>query len=212
MAAFARTTAACHCTHTARAKASSELSRLQLAQVARSRRRGYVCLMDETRQVLQHELAALAYRTQKALRGAPDEFATFRAHSGVRTPIELVRHMANVIGYACTFFTGGEYRPAPLPSLGEEIDHFHGNLIRLRDHVDRDPFDAISPHQLLQGPMADAMTHIGQLAMLRRMFGSPVPPENFVFADVDAHNLTPDQAAPAAPDEKWTVPEDGLLG
>src|SRR5712691_9375334 len=71
--------------------------------------------MDNTRRLLRHYLAALAYRTQKALRDAPPSFAEFRAGDKVRTPHELVRHMTSVLGYARTFFTGGKYRPEPLP-------------------------------------------------------------------------------------------------
>ena len=64
-------------------------------------------------------------------------------------------------------------------------------------------WSAITPERLLQGPLADAMTHAGQLAVLRRLAGEPVPPENFVFADVSAANLGPDQPMPASPDEEW---------
>src|SRR5919107_2180145 len=90
--------------------------------------------MDDRRSLLRHFLAALAYRTQKALRGAPEGFGDFRAAEAVRTPAELVRHMTSVLGYARTFFVGGQYRPAPLPSLREEILRFHdmlGELSRL---------------------------------------------------------------------------------
>ena len=76
--------------------------------------------MDEKRELLRHFLAALAYRTQKALRDAPPEFGTFRAAEGVRTPRELLRHMTSVLGYARTFFVGGQYRPLPLPTLQAE--------------------------------------------------------------------------------------------
>jgi len=168
--------------------------------------------MDDARQLLAHQLAAIAYRVQKALREAPDGFDAYRVAPGVRTPKELVRHIASVLGYARTFFVGGAYRAEPLPTLAEEVCRVHANLEQLKGHIESDAFADITPQRLLQGPLADAMTHAGQLAMLRRLFGTPVPPENFVFADVDAHNLTPDQAAPAAPDEEWTVPEDGLLG
>src|SRR5919206_5164674 len=95
---------------------------------------GCVTAMDEKRELLRHFLAALAYRTQKALRDAPTEFGTFRAAEGVRTPRELVRHMTSVLGYARTYFVGGQYRPAPLPSLDEEIVRFHEMLQDLARH------------------------------------------------------------------------------
>jgi hypothetical protein len=112
--------------------------------------------------MLRHFLAALAYRTQKALRGAPKEFETFEAGNQVKTPKELLRHMSSVMGYARTFFIGR--------------------------------------------PFSDAMTHAGQLAMLRRLVGAPVAPENFVYADVRADRLGTGQPQPAAPDSEWPEP------
>jgi hypothetical protein len=161
--------------------------------------------MDEKRELLRHFLAALAYRTQKALRGCPPEFADFYAGNKTRTPVELVRHMTSVLGYARTFFIGGPYRPEPLPTFEEEIVRFHEILASLSAHLAADdPFlEGLTPERLLQGQLSDAMTHAGQLAMLRRLFGDPVPPENFINAAVSADNLSPDQPAPASPDDLW---------
>jgi hypothetical protein len=140
--------------------------------------------MDEKRQLLRHFLAALAYRTQKALRGASPDFGSFRAAAGVRTPAELVCHMTSVLGYARTFFVGGHYRPDPLPSLGAETERFHEMLVDLARHLESGaPLQqGMSPERLLQGPFSDAMTHAGQIALLRRLAGEPVAPENFIGA------------------------------
>lgn len=160
--------------------------------------------MSDSRRMLQHFLAALAYRTQKALRGAPAGFADFRAATHSRTPAELIRHMTSVIGYARTFLHGGSFSPDPLPSFDEEIARFHHTVEGLRDDfADPTLSAAISDEQFLQGPLSDAMTHAGQLAMLRRMAGSPVASENFIFARIDAGNVTGSQAEPAAPDPWW---------
>ena len=127
---------------------------------------------EQQRALLKHFLAAIAYRTQKALRGAPDSFADFRAGANVRTPHELVWHMTGVIGYACTFFKGGMCRPEKLPAFADEVHRFHQMLDELAQVVGTStPRNEISADQLLQGPMADAMTHVGQLAMLRRLAG-----------------------------------------
>lgn len=160
--------------------------------------------MDDKKALLLHFLAALAYRTQKALRGAPAEFAAFRAGPKVRTPHELVAHMDSVLGYARTFFVGGAYRAPPLPEFGAEVERFHATLAGLARVIEAEiEWKGISPERLLQGPLSDAMTHAGQLAMLRRLAGCPVPPENFVFASVDAANLGPEQPEPASPDAEW---------
>ena len=160
--------------------------------------------MTETVRLLRHLLAALAYRTQKALRDAPPSFGSFRAAPKVRTPQELVCHMTSVLGYARTFLVGGSFRPELLPTLDEEVARFHETLAALDAAVVREEeWKRISPRQLLQGPLSDAMTHSGQLAMLRRLAGSPIAPENFIYAEVDAENLTARQALPAAPDADW---------
>jgi hypothetical protein len=161
--------------------------------------------MDESRKLLRHFLAALAYRTQKALRGAPASFGDFRAAPGLRTPSELLCHMTSVLGYARTYFVGGRYWPDTLPTLAQETARFHEMLADLGRHLKAGtPMlgDMTAP-RLLQGPFSDAMTHAGQLAMLRRLAGSPVAPENFIVAAIDAENAGPDQAQPVSPDEVW---------
>ena len=161
--------------------------------------------MNESRQLLRHFLAALAYRTQKALRDAPKDFGDFRVLEGVRTPAELVRHMTSVLGYARTHFVGGHYRPEPLDSLAEEVERFHEMLGMLAQHLrDGDALlEGMSEERLLQGPFSDAMTHAGQLALLRRLAGAPVAPENFIVAEIESDRLGPNQAHPASPDKVW---------
>jgi hypothetical protein len=160
--------------------------------------------MNPERVLLRHFLAALAYRTQKALRGAPAGFGDFRAGQRTRTPQDLLRHMTSVLGYARTYFIGGRYRPDPLPDLDQEVARLHEMLADLARHLSSDtPLAGTTPAQLLQGPFADAMTHVGQLAMLRRLAGSPVPPENFIVAAIDPLNLGPDQPPPVSPDDEW---------
>jgi hypothetical protein len=161
--------------------------------------------MDEQCALLRHLLAALAYRTQKALRDAPASFATFRVRPQVRTPHELVWHMSGVLNYALTSFGAGQ--PPPLEMLSEfeaEVARFHRILEELGQYLSRGtPLREVTPERLLQGPFADAMTHAGQLALLRRLAGSPVPPENFVFAAIDPANLGLDQPPPVSPDREW---------
>jgi hypothetical protein len=160
--------------------------------------------MDERRRLLIHFLAALAYRTQKALRYASPDFTTFRAGPAVRTPLELVRHMDSVLGYSRTFFIGGSYRPPELADLGGTVAHFHEVLEDVARHLEAGTeMQGITAEGLLQGPFSDAMTHAGQLAMLRRLAGDPVAPENFIYADVRVDNLGVTQPLPARPDAEW---------
>ena len=160
--------------------------------------------MTESRRLLQHFLAALAYRTQKALRGAPPSFADFDVGSYVRTPHELVWHMTGVIGYARTMLRGGTFEPPRLDTLDAEVARFHETLRALwNDFADPALTAQITDEQFLQGPLSDAMTHAGQLAMLRRLHGSPVPSENFIFAGIESTNVTAAQPEPRAPDRHW---------
>lgn len=159
-----------------------------------------------SRALVSHFLAAIAYRTQKALRDAPDGYQDFSAGAQVRTPVEILRHMTSVLGYARTFKVGGSYPllPDALPSFAEEQQRFHAMLESVRDHLDElGSLGALSADQLLQGPFADVMTHVGQLAILRRLQGAPVAPENFIFADVKSERLGVEQPQPAQPDTHW---------
>ncbi len=142
--------------------------------------------MTDSRRLLQHFAAALAYRTQKALRGAPEHFADFQAGSHVRTPHEVLWHMTSVVGYARTMLRGGEFAPPRLATMAEEIVRFHTTVEALRDDFADNALHArISDEQFLQGPLA----------------GAPVASENFIFADIRAENAGPIQPEPAAPDD-----------
>ena len=165
--------------------------------------------MNDKRGMLRHFLAALAYRTQKALRDAPASFGTFQAGAHVRPPADVVRHMTSVLGYTRTHFVGGHYRAEPLADLSAEIARFHAMLEDLATHLEvGTELSGITEERLLQGPFADAMTHAGQLAMLRRLAGSPVRPENFIEAAIDPGNLGPSQPQPISPNLDWPEAPD----
>ena len=161
-------------------------------------------MIPDSRRLLRHFLAALAYRTQKALRGAPADFGDFRIAPNVRTPHELLWHMTGVIGYARTMLHGGTFAPDRLSSFHDEIARFHDTLAALHaDFADAALSAQVSDERFLQGPLADAMTHAGQLAMLRRLAGSPVPSEDFIRAAIDSSNVGTQQPDPVAPDAWW---------
>lgn len=159
---------------------------------------------NPVRQVLRHYLASIAYHAQKAIRDAPTDYWAFSAGNQVRTPETILRHMTSVLGYARTFFVGVDYRPEPLPNIQAEINRFHQILADLSNLLDAgSPSRGIDEFQLPQGPLSDVMTHIGQLSILRRLHGSPVPPENFIYADMSATRAGKDQPEPCRPDRDW---------
>jgi hypothetical protein len=159
---------------------------------------------NSERAVLQHYLGSVAYHAQKAIRGAPLEYWRYSAGSQVRTPEEILRHMTSVMGYARTFFLGEKYWPEALPSIDAEIERFHAMLQDVSQLIEKGvPLQGISELQLMQGPFSDVMTHIGQLSLLRRLCGTPVAPENFIYADISGGTLGREQPGPKRPDADW---------
>ena len=160
--------------------------------------------VSESRRLLIHYLASIAYHFQKAIRNAPNDYWKFSAGNQVRTPKEILLHITSLIGYSRTFFVGGAYAPESLPNIQDEIERFHQILEDISKHLNSDSdLLKITESQLLQGPLSDIMTHIGQLSMLRRLYGDPIPPENFIYADISSTRLGKNQPLPGAPDKDW---------
>jgi hypothetical protein len=163
--------------------------------------------------LLRHFLAAIAYRTAKALRGAPSDYESFQAGHRTRNPRQLVRHMSGVINYAIGLL--GEPRDVltDCPTYAVEVERFFGLLGDLADRLVATPDLAdADAARLLQGPLADAMSHAGQLALLRRLAGSPIAPENFFAAAIDPSRLGLDQPPPRSPDPDWPEAPDDWAG
>lgn len=150
-----------------------------------------------TREILRHMLATLAYRGGKVLRGAPEGFAGFRIGDSTRTPGEILAHIGDLFDWALHFLQGEHVWHASAAGTWEEgTSRFFDGLARLDAYLASDAPLGCSPEQLFQGPIADAFTHVGQLAMLRRLAGSPVRGENYVKADIAAGRVGPEQSAP----------------
>lgn len=156
------------------------------------------------RQILMHYLASIAYHLQKAICNAPNNYWKFSAGKQVRTPKEIMLHITSLIGYTKTFFVGDVYTSKPLPTIQDEIGRFHQILEDVSGLLNNNSkLNEITEYQLLQGPLSDIMTHIGQLSMLRRLYGDPIPPENFIYADISSARLGKNQPAPRYPDKNW---------
>jgi len=151
---------------------------------------------DPQRAFVRHTLATLAYRGAKAVRGAPESFATFRAGESSRTPAEIVAHMADLFDWAVGLAQGQHvWRAAPPVSWTVEVDRFFTALARFDTLLATEQPLGLPLERLFQGPIADALTHVGQLNQLRRLAGSPVRGENFVVADVEVGRVGVEQAA-----------------
>jgi hypothetical protein len=168
--------------------------------------------MNRNQALLRHFLAAIAYRTAKALRDAPAGFEAFHAAHDARTPRELVRHMSGVLSYANGILSEPRGVLADCPTYLAETERFFALLGEMAGQITKnaDLGDA-EAERLLQGPLSDAMSHAGQLALLRRLSGSPIAPENFYDAAIDPSRLGLDQAAPKSPDHDWPeAPDDWI--
>jgi len=152
---------------------------------------------DPARQLLRHTVATVAYRGGKALRGAPESFAAFTTGGSPRTTANILAHMGDLFDWALSMARGQTiwHDSEPLP-WNAEIDRFFASLKKFDDFLaSQEPLRA-SAEGLFQGPIADALTHIGQLAMLRRLAGCPIKGENYLKAEITIGRVGAEQAAP----------------
>jgi hypothetical protein len=149
------------------------------------------------RELLRHALATLAYRGGKAVRGAPDSFGAFHLAATSRTPVQILAHIGDLLDWALSLARGQEaWRTSPPLAWQDEVSRFYDGLARLDAQLAANELVKVSVEQLLQGPIADALTHVGQLTLLRRLAGSPVRGENYLRADIAAGRVGPDQSTP----------------
>ncbi|MGE0610491.1 MAG: hypothetical protein AB7O62_25605 [Pirellulales bacterium] len=142
------------------------------------------------RDMLRHFIAALAYRGGNVLGAAPAAVADFRPHPTVRNAREILNHINGVLSYAHSFLVRYDSTQPSLEDWNTEVARFFDVLERLDESLAAgEPIRDVSEERLLQGPLADAMLHLGQIGTLRRMAGSPVTPENYVFADMVAGQI-----------------------
>jgi hypothetical protein len=151
--------------------------------------------MDEKRELLRHTLATVAYRATRALEGAPDHFASFDGAG--RRPVEILAHMGDLFDWALSMADGTRrwHSSEPL-AWDEEKRRFYASLQAFDAYLASAETLQAPVERLFQGPVADALTHVGQLAMLRRLAGNPAGAENFFVAAISVGQTGPDQPAP----------------
>jgi hypothetical protein len=147
------------------------------------------------REMLRHAVATLAYRGGKAVRGAPDRFGDFKTEAAIRTPGQVLAHIGDLLDWALALADGRSVWHDSTPvAWSEEVARFFAALARLDARLAADAPLGRTELQLFQGPIADALTHVGQITMMRRVFGSPVRGENYLLADIVAGRVGPEQA------------------
>lgn len=152
---------------------------------------------DSGRELLRHAVATLAYRGGKVLRDAPSGFASMRIGEKTRTPVEILAHVGDLLDWALWLAKGERRWKNSVPQAWErEVARFFDSLARLDALLASTEPIASSPEKLFQGPIADAFTHVGQIALLRRLGGLPVRGENYFRADIVTGRVGPEQSAP----------------
>ena len=152
---------------------------------------------DTAREMLRHTVAALAYRTAKTVRGAPDEFAGFQAGGRGRSAVEILAHMGDLFDWALSMAKGEERWTTAKPLAWEaEVARLFAALSTFDAYLESDAVLHAPAERLFQGPVADALTHAGQIALMRRMAGSPVTGENYFAAEIKAGRVGLDQSDP----------------
>jgi hypothetical protein len=136
--------------------------------------------------LLRHLLATLAYRGRKAITGANASFATLQAGQGIRTPVEILSHINHLLVRSAEIIRGGAPSSSQVSNWDVECARFLAALAELDGELVNRALDPAVEKKLLQGPLSDAMTHVGQLAMLRRWAGDPLPGERYTEAPIEA--------------------------
>src|SRR5215471_5398343 len=148
-----------------------------------------------SRQLLRHTVATVAYRGGKAVRGAPESFAGFKIGEKTRTPAQILAHIGDLYDWALSCAKGKQAwhdsKPLPWP---QEIQRFFKALQVFDDYLASDAQLGFPAEKIFQGAVADSLTHIGQIAMLRRLAGCPIRGENYFRAQITTGRVGEEQA------------------
>ncbi len=149
------------------------------------------------RQMLRHTVATLAYRGRKALHGAPKGFSEFRIGDTTRTPGQILAHIGDLLDWGLSLAKGAEkWRNSKPVSWDEGTARFFAGLEAFDGYLaSREPLGCPA-EDLFQGPIADALTHVGQISMLRRLAGRPIKGENYQRASIEVGRVSANQPAP----------------
>jgi hypothetical protein len=152
---------------------------------------------DDARKLLRHTIATVAYRGRKAVADPPAGFSEFHAGPTSRTPGQILAHIGDLFDWALSLADGQQrWQDSPPLSWNEETARFFEALRKFDQRLASDAPLGCPAEKLFQGPVADALTHIGQIALLRRLAGGPVRAENYLAADITGGRVGPDQSPP----------------
>jgi CubicO group peptidase (beta-lactamase class C family) len=152
---------------------------------------------DAARQLLRHTVATLAYRGSKVLRDTPADFSSFTCGSGCRSAGAILAHIGDLLDWGLSLANGErKWRDSQPRTWEEDVHRFHAALAAFDATLASDQPLHAPVEKLFQGPVADALTHVGQIAVMRRLAGAPIKGENYFAAEIAAGRVGPEQAAP----------------
>jgi hypothetical protein len=150
-----------------------------------------------SRAFLRHCLATLAYRGAKALRGAPEGFESFRISQTTRSAGEILAHLGDLLDWALSLAEGNQrWHDGAVLTWHDGTQRFFTALGALDAYLASGAPLHAPAEQIFQGPVADALTHVGQIATRRALAGAPVRGENYFVADIAAGRVGPEQSPP----------------
>ena len=148
--------------------------------------------------MLRHALATLAYRAAKVLRDAPPAFGSFTPAEGSRSAAQILAHLGDLMEWGASIAGGKQSWPDSAPQAWDaDVRRFFDALERFDAAVARADAASLEEARLFQGPVADALGHVGQLAMLRRLAAAPIRGENYFKADITAGRVGLEQTPPS---------------
>ena len=152
--------------------------------------------------ILRHTLATLAYRAAKVTRGAPADFSSFTPVAGGRSAGQILAHLGDLMDWAASIAEGKQaWRDSPVQGWDADVQRFFAAVAKF-DALLAGPREGApglrdgTEEKLFQGPIADALTHVGQLAVMRRAAGAPIKGENYFVADISAGRVGQEQTPP----------------
>jgi hypothetical protein len=154
-------------------------------------------MADDARDLLRHTLATIAYRGAKALRDAPGSFGQYSAGDSARTPVQILAHIGDLFDWALSLAQGAQRWHDSKPLVwNAEVERFFAAVNNFDAYLGSGQPLHETPAKLFQGPVADALSHVGQIAMLRRLAGTPIRGENYHQAEIVAGRVGSEQVAP----------------
>ncbi len=141
--------------------------------------------IDLKRELLRHLVATLAFRAKVAISDAQPDFATFTINETIRTPGEILAHLGDLLEGSLRLMKG-EFvvlNSAPL-AWKDEVRRFFSAVEAFDSFLASDALLVQPIEKITQGPIADALTHVGQIVMLRRAAGDPVKTESYFTAEI----------------------------